>query len=236
MAEGIRAVEELLASPLRVTGVVMSDDLERTERGLALRQRMEARSVDLLRVSDREFESAADTEHPQGVLAIAEQPAVTLESVGPTGGTARYVILDGIQDPGNVGTLLRTAAALGVTATFALPGTADLWNAKVVRGAMGAHFRHPALNIDPATLGSFLAAHDVPLWVTAMDGVPVEQMAVPVRLALAMGNEGAGVSAALRAAADATISLPMAPGVESLNVAVAAGIALFALRPLAPAP
>lgn len=232
VAEGIRAVEELLASPLRITGVVSCDDLERTERGLALRHALEARGVTIARVSEREFVSAADTEHPQGVLAIAEQPELTVESIGAPPSEARYLVLDGIQDPGNVGTLLRTAAALGVTATFALPGTADLWNAKVVRGAMGAHFRHPALSIDPDALESFLGTHHIPLWGTAMDGASLDTVVAPPRLALAMGNEGAGLSERVRASATATISLPMAPGVESLNVAVAAGIALFALRPV----
>lgn len=232
VAEGIRAVEELLVSPLWITGVVSCDDLERTERGMALRQALEARGVDILRVSEREFASAADTEHPQGVLAIAEQPELSIDSLRAVPDQARYLVLDGIQDPGNVGTLLRTAAALGVTATFALPGTADLWNAKVVRGAMGAHFRHPALSIDPDALESFLAAHQIPLWGTAMDGASVDGLVPPSRLALAMGNEGAGLSERMRAASAASISLPMAPGVESLNVAVAAGIALFALRPV----
>ncbi len=230
VAEGVRTVEELLASTLVVTGAITCDLLDRTARGAALAERLHARGVDVIRVSEREFLTATDTEHPQGVLAIAEQPVFALESLALPP-VARLLVLDGIQDPGNVGTLLRTAAALGASATLVLPGTVDPWNAKVVRSAVGIQFRHHTIGCTEEELLAFLRGHGVPLWGAAPEGRPVGDLTPPARLALAVGNEGAGLKPAVRDACEGLVALPMAPGVESLNVAVAAGIALYALRP-----
>lgn len=232
VAEGIRTVEELLASPLRITGVLTCDLLDRTPRGATLAAQLHGRDVDVLRVSEREFLSAADTENPQGILAIAERPRHTLDALR-LGPTARLLVLDGVQDPGNAGTLLRTAAALGVAATISLPGTVDPWNAKVVRSAVGIQFRHVVIECDEPTLLAELKRERVPLWGADAGGTPVDGVVPPERLALVVGNEGAGLRSSLRDACTTLVALPMAPGVESLNVAVAAGIALFALRPRA---
>ncbi len=230
VAEGVRAVEELLASPLRITGALSCDLLDRTPRGAALAAQLMARDVDVVRVSEREFLSASDTEHPQGILAVAEQPQAALAGL-TLAATARLLVLDGIQDPGNVGTLLRTAAALGAAATLVLPGTVDPWNAKVVRSAVGIQFRHRTIGCTEEELVAFLSAHQVPLWGADARGEAVDAVRPPARLALVVGNEGAGLKPSVRDACAGLVALPMAPGVESLNVAVAAGIALFALRP-----
>ena len=230
VAEGVRTVEELLASPLGVRGVLASDTLEQTPRGAALLELIAARGVELLVVSAADFASAADTEQPQGVLAIAEQPETPLASL-TLATTARLLVLDGIQDPGNVGTLLRTAAALGCTATIVLPGTVDPWNAKVVRSAVGLQFTHRTVLCSVAELVAFLAAAKCELVGAAAEGTPVSAAKVPARLALAVGNEGQGLSDDLRAACTGLVAIPMAPGAESLNVAVAAGILLHTLRP-----
>lgn len=230
VAEGVRTVEELLASSLRIIAVLTCDLLDRTPRGAALAAQLHGRDVDVLRVSEREFLSASETEHPQGILAIAEQPVRTLATL-PLPPTARLLVLDGIQDPGNVGTLLRTAAALGCVATVVLPGTADPWNAKVVRSAVGMQFTHPTISSTEEECVSFLQSQGVPLWGADASGTAVGTGETPARLALVMGNEGAGLKPGLRAACDALTAIPMAHGAESLNVAVAAGILLYALRP-----
>lgn len=231
VAEGVRTVEALLASPLRIRGALTCDLLSRTPRGAALAAQLRARNIAVQAVSEREFLSASDTEHPQGVLAVAEQPVLALAqlAIAPT---ARLLVLDGIQDPGNVGSLLRTAAALGCAVTLALPGTADLWNAKVVRSAVGMQFRHPAVGCTEPDLLQFLEAQAVPLWGAAADGEPLGgTVEGPPGLAIAVGNEGAGLTPSLRAACRRLVSIPMVPGAESLNVAVAAGILLHVLRP-----
>ena len=228
VAEGVRAVEELLASELVVTGALVTAALSKTERGAALRAQLVVRGITCEEVSEDEFASAADTENPQGVLGVAEIPDVMLAVDQP--GAARILILDAIQDPGNVGTLIRTAAALGAF-VIALPGTADVWSAKSIRAAVGAQLRTPVVTMTAAETLAFLASAGFALWSTAADGEPITTVKPPPRLAIAMGNEGAGVSDVIRAASERVVSLPMASGVESLNVAVAAGITLFTLKP-----
>lgn len=236
VAEGIRTVEALLASPLRVRALLASPALEATPRGAAVHAAAVARGIPVEVVDEAAFASAADTEAPQGVLAVADLPRHTLGA--PPGAGARYLILDGVQDPGNAGTCIRTAAALGVTATVALPGTVDLWNAKVVRSAMGALFHHPVLALAWGEVAPFLAAHGIPCWAADGGGVPVETLAGTLAagpLALVVGNEGAGLSAEVERGVPSRVAIRIAPAVESLNVAVATGILLHALRAPLPA-
>jgi RNA methyltransferase, TrmH family len=230
VVEGIRGVEELLRSPLEIVGILSAPQLSESPRGEALRGSAIARAILLSDVTDREFASAAQTESPQGVLAIARSPRHSLAEL-PDKGTLRLLVLDAVQDPGNVGTIVRTAAALGVNATIALPGTVDLWNAKVVRSAMGSHFHHPAFHASWEELKAFCASGNVPLWGADGGGRTVGSVPAPSRLALAVGNEGNGLSAQVRSFASEVVSLPIAFDVESLNVAVAAGILLYQLRP-----
>ena len=227
VSEGIRTVEELVRSPLRVVGALASPRLAETERGRALRDELARRAVRMAEVTEHEFESASDTDTPQGVLAVAEVPERSLSAVDPVG---IVLLLDGVQDPGNTGTILRTAAALGASATVALPGTVDLWNAKVVRSAMGAHFRHPAFHANWDDASRFLRERRIPLWAADAAGEPLGELRAPSPVALAVGNEGAGLGADVRGAAERFVSLPISSEVESLNVAVAAGILLYELR------
>ena len=230
MVEGVRAAEELVKSSLHIVGALISPQLASSPRSQNLRTSLAARAIDIADVTTAEFESAAETETPQGILLIASTPERALDHFAASD-PSRFLILDGVQDPGNVGTLVRTAAALGTTATVALPGTVDLWNAKVVRSAMGAHFLHPALHCTWDELQLFLDTAHIPLWGSAADGTRADHSSPPTRLALAVGNEGAGLSPHVRDAAERVVSLPLASSVESLNVAVAAGILLYELRP-----
>jgi TrmH family RNA methyltransferase len=228
VVEGVRAVEELLRSPLSVAGVLVGSQLSDVPRGAALLELVRARQLPTDEVPEREFHTAAETESPQGILAIVAVPKRGLDDI-PVAGALRLVVLDAVQDPGNVGTIVRTAAALGATATVALPGTVDLWNAKVVRSAMGAHFHHLAFHCTWDGLESFLSGQSIPLWAAEKSGVPLGQLSKPTRIALAVGNEGSGLSDHIRDKAEQTVSLPIAPEVESLNVAVATGILLYEL-------
>jgi len=228
VVEGIRAVEELLRSSLSITGLLVAPKLIDSPRGVALVDAARSRGLDLAEVDEKEFRSAAETESPQGIIAIAQIPSRSFETLDAAG-PLRLLLLDAVQDPGNVGTIIRTAAALGASATIALPGTVDVWNAKVVRSAMGAHFHHPAFHASWQDAESFLTRMSIPLWAADADGEPLGN-AAPPRVALAVGNEGSGLSAQVRAAAERVVSLPLSSMVESLNVAVATGILLHELR------
>jgi TrmH family RNA methyltransferase len=229
VVEGVRAMEELLKAPLSVRGILSGPQLADAPRGKALLDAIAASRIEHSVVSEAEFRSAAETESPQGVLAIAEIPQRSLDALSGAK-KLRLVVLDAIQDPGNVGTIVRTAAALGADATVALPGTVDLWNAKVVRSAMGAHFHHIAFHATTEQLFAFLDSESITLWAADSAGTPVAEVEAPDRLALAVGNEGGGLSSSVRERASATVSLPIASTVESLNVAVATGILLYQLR------
>jgi RNA methyltransferase, TrmH family len=163
VAEGVRAVHELLRSPIKPVGVLVGPQLLEAPRGEALRQELDDSGVVVEAIDARDFHTAAETESPQGVLAIAPVPERSLDAIGAADGL-RLLVLDALQDPGNVGTIVRTAAALGVSATVALPGTVDLWNAKVVRSAMGALFHHPCLAATWSDVDAFCARTGTPLW------------------------------------------------------------------------
>ena len=228
-AEGVRAVEELLRSALTVRGVLVAPQLAGAPRGAALLSMLRTTGVELAEIPPLDFASAAETESPQGVLAIAEIPERTLATL-PVDDRARIVVLDAVQDPGNVGTILRTAAALGATAALSLPGTVDLWNAKVVRSAMGASFHFPVLSTTWEELDLFRQQHGVFLWGADAAGIALDTLHPPPRLALVVGNEGAGLSPEARGRIDTLAALPIGSIVESLNVAVATGIFLYQLR------
>jgi TrmH family RNA methyltransferase len=229
VAEGVRSVEELLRSHLAVRGVLVAPQLADAPRGRALRKTLDESGIEVTEVSEKDFRSAAETESPQGVMAIGEVPERLVDTLD-VAGVCRLIVLDGVQDPGNAGTIVRTAAALGATATIALPGTVDLWNPKVIRSSMGAQFQHPAFHAGIDDLLSFLQRKQIELWATDASGSALEKAGAPTRLAIAVGNEGSGLSPAIRARAQRTISLPIAGNVESLNVAVATGIILYQLR------
>ena len=228
VAEGVRAVEELARSSVVVRGALTAPQLDETPRGAALVAQLAARGIAIEHVDHHEFASAAETESPQGILAIAEVPDRSLASLADRA-SLRILVLDAVQDPGNVGTIVRTAAALGADATVALPGTVDLWNAKVVRSGMGAHFHHLCLAGTWDDLDAFRRARPLDVWAADAAGEPLSRAGASARMALVVGNEGAGLSPAARDRANKLVAIPMTQPVDSLNVAVAAGILLHEL-------
>jgi RNA methyltransferase, TrmH family len=231
VAEGVRTVEELLRSPLEVRGALIGPPHGDEERRTALIDAIRHRGIVMEEVGTGEFDSAADTDAPQGILAIGVVPERTLARLPMQGSEPlRLLILDALQDPGNVGTIVRTAAAFGVSATICLPGTVDLWNAKVVRSAVGAQFHHSCLVSTWDELDSFRRERPFAIWAADASGDSIDGVRPPSRLALVVGNEGAGLSAPSRARAERLVALPLSAMVESLNVAVAAGILLYELR------
>jgi RNA methyltransferase, TrmH family len=225
--EGVRVVEDLLASSLGVRLMVAASTLEDTARGRALLETAERRGVRVCRVPEQELLGYADTQTPQGVIAVAEMPSATLDDLGLAAGRAVVLVLDGVQDPGNFGTLVRTAEALGASAVLALPGTVDPWNPKAVRSAAGSSFRLPLVAAAWSEAEPWLRAHGFGIIAAAMDGEPLG--VASERVALVVGNEGSGVSGDTRAVADRVVAIPLRGRAESLNVSAAAAILLFEL-------
>lgn len=231
LAEGVRLVEEALAARVRVRAAALAPALEATPRGQALASALRQRSERVEQRGDRELASLAATDHPQGVIAVIEPPRWQLDDLRLDVRSV-VVVLDAVQDPGNVGTMVRTAWALGAAGLLALPGTAELTNPKVLRATMGGFFRLPAIAVSLEDATEWLRQQRARIWVSAGDGDLVTTAPRPPRppdrpLALVVGNEGAGVRDELRAAAERRIAIPLRPGAESLNVAVAAGILLY---------
>ncbi len=228
LAEGVRLVEAALDAGMVLRGAAVSSTLEGTMRGKALKARLVERGVSIEELAPAELDAIADTEHPQGVVAVIVPRAWTLDEIALSGRSA-VLVLDAVQDPGNVGTMLRTALGLGAAGVVALKGTAELTNPKVLRGSMGAAFRLPCVMTDEAALLEWTREKRVGLWVGAADGMPLGHgragRSEPV--AIVVGNEGAGVGAGLAAAAARRVAIPLRSGAESLNVAVAAGILLY---------
>ena len=162
---------------------------------------------------------------PQGVLAACALPALTAPDTLPAG---RYVVLDGVQDPGNVGAVLRTADAFGCTGALLLPGCADPYSLKTLRASMGAVFRLPVYAVDTEQLPGLLAAAGLPLYGTALrhDTVDVRRCDLR-RCALVIGSEGQGVSDEVLSLCRETLRIPMNPHCESLNAAAAAAVLLW---------
>jgi RNA methyltransferase, TrmH family len=230
LAEGVRLVEEALASSIPIRGVAASPGLESTTRGKALKAALTEGGIKIEQVNDTDLEALANTEHPQGIVAVIAPKSWNLTDIR-LGPGSTVLVLDGVQDPGNVGTILRTALALGAAGVVALKGTAELNNPKVIRGAMGASFSLAAVAATADELIDWARLQRAEIWLADRSGQTVEQLrqqsATRPPMALVLGNEGAGAGAPLEAAADRRVAIPLVGQVESLNVAVAAGILLY---------
>ena len=220
VAEGLRLVEELLASGLPISELFVTEGFPVDEMLPAGTATLLPEGGEVIGVTGELMAAMADTVTPQGVLAVLPIPEL------PAAGGPRFVLIpDQVRDPGNLGTMLRTAWAAGVTQVLLPPGTVDPTNPKVVRAGMGAHFHLSIRTVGWDAIGSAVACDDV--WL-AEAGRGQAYHAVDWRgdVALIIGGEAAGAGGEARDAA-ACVQIPMRRGVESLNAAVAAGILLF---------
>lgn len=230
-------VAEGLAAGLR-WGDVFYDPRRAEGAGWAdLLPRLQAAGARLIRVAEHVLAALAEAESPQGLVAVAQVPPAL---AGPEAlvalGTARVVACGGLQDPANVGAVLRSAWAFGVGAYVLPPGTADPFHPRALRASAGAALHLPRLEAElPAALQALGAAGYLRLGLDPHQGVPPEAVAGAPRVVLVVGAEGAGLAPAVRGHLDGLVRIPMRPGVESLNAAVAAGIALYVLSREAPA-
>ena len=217
--EGARLIDDALAANITPEWVICAPRL--LPRATATLRCLQARHIEVIDVSAAVLKVCSETETPQGLIAVIKQPQLDWPRAPHL-----IVIADGLRDPGNLGTLLRSSAAAGVSGVLLAPETVEAFNPKVVRGAMGAHFRLPILAAEWAAIADrvrglnvYLAEADDARAYTAIDWTPPA--------ALIVGGEAEGTSAAAAKLAAARISIPLARGVESLNAAVAASVILF---------
>lgn len=226
LIEGVRLVEEALAAGVAPELVLADEEsLGRTVRGLALLERLR-HLPGYFRVTPRALKAAAETVTPQGVVAAVPFP----EPPPAAGAAAIALVVDGIQDPGNVGTILRTAEAAGARPVLLAPGTVDPFSPKVVRAAMGAHFCLPLVAGPWDTIGPYLQGRAV--WLADVGaGVPYYEIDWSLPSAVIIGSEARGASAQAEKMATGRLTIPMVGRAESLNAAIATGVILFeALR------
>jgi TrmH family RNA methyltransferase len=223
LAEGPHVVEDALHTHADVKAVFAShESVERPEIAALLTRAAGADATTYV-VTGRELLSICDTDTPQGIVAVVGTPE---EPANPFAAPGLWLVLDEVQDPGNVGTLLRAAEAFGARGAMASAGTADLWSGKVVRSAQGSHFRLELMSATPERLDALKAAGGE-LWAAATDGESVYAAPSPPALcALALGNEVRGVSESLGTRAARRVGVPQRGRADSLNVAMAGSVLL----------
>ena len=216
--EGDHLLEEALRSGMVLTTVFVSERRTVPE--------MVPRGVETLRVSEEVFESVVETRSPQGVAALMVPPVFEIEDL--LQGTPLILVAVGLQDPGNLGTLVRSAEAFGVAGVLTTPGTVSAWNQKALRASVGSVFRVPVVGASADEVEG-LKGRGVRLLaaVGAGDAVAAQDVDFGGGCAVMIGNEGAGLGAEWIAMADGLVTIPCPGPVESLNAAVAGSLLLY---------
>ena len=218
--EGIRLAREVVAAQLPVSQVLHTNRLD--ERGQKLINDMAQLGAKIMTVSDHVMAACSNTKSPPGLLAIVPFPILPVPKR-----LTLTLVADQLTNPGNLGTLLRTALAAGVEAVFLTEGTVDPYNPKVVRGAMGAHFHLPIEIIQSSSSMPERLA-DLNVWLAeAGEGQPYHEIEWRQPVALVIGSETHGPQPSIRSFASGQVNIPMMGKSESLNAAVAAAVILF---------
>jgi RNA methyltransferase, TrmH family len=230
--EGPHLIGEALRSGLTFEACLASPAGEKHLPSLATANNGSTR---ILRTTERLFDGVAATEHPQGIAALVRPRESSFDNI-LRGDIPMVVVLAGVQDPGNVGTAVRSAEAFGATGLAATRGTADPWSSKALRASAGSALRLPLLRgMAPAVLTAQLRVAGLTILAATSRRTPRDENAIPLlsaeqlrsACAIFIGSEGAGLSPEILRTADALIVVPMAAGVESLNAGVAASVILY---------
>lgn len=220
LVEGFHLVEEALKQEDVVLELIVSESVE-------IPPRLDYGAVSVTTVTEEIAEQLSDTEAPQGIFAVCRQ--VEME---PSLKKARsFLMIDAAQDPGNLGTMIRTADAAGVDAVIVGHGSVDVFNPKVLRSAQGSHFHLPIIRGELTQWIEKLCANHIPVYGTALEnGQAYTEILPSGQFGLIVGNEGNGVNKEILAHTTANLYIPIYGKSESLNVAVAAGILLYYLK------
>ena len=221
VCEGVRLVEEALSAGWPARLLLYTKELN--ERGQAVVDAYASQGVEVEQVAPHVMRAASETETPQGILAVLAMQAL------PIPARLDYVLIaDSVHDPGNLGMILRTATAAGVNALLVPPGTVDPYSSKVLRSAMGAHFRLPLRVLSWQEISDLLKDAGLRVYLAASgQGEAYTQTDFRQPLALILGSEAMGVGSQAYTLADAHVHIPMPGQSESLNVAAAAAVLMF---------
>lgn len=220
--EGDHLLEEALRSGMVLKTVFVSERREVP--------RVVPRGVEVLRLTEDVFGSVVETQSPQGVAALLVPPVRVLEDVMGGSGAALILIAAGLQDPGNLGTLVRSAEAFGASGVLTTAGTVSAWNQKALRASVGSVFRVPVVAVDASEIGALKQRGVRLIAAVGADDfgvVAALEMDFTSACALMIGNEGAGLAAEWMELADARVTIPCPGAVESLNAAVAGSLLLY---------
>lgn len=219
--EGIHLVQEALRSGIKLDTVFIANDKLRLLGDLNI-----PGEVEILSLPQVILDTAVSTESPQALAALAHRPVWRPASLLEP--RALILVLDGIQDPGNLGTLLRSAEAFGASGVVSLPGTVNAWNPKAMRASAGSIFRLPVLELRPTECFEMLRSATVrTLAAMAHDARPVNSIDLSSSTAFVIGSEGSGLTSEVASLCDERITIPCPGPVESLNAAVAASVILY---------
>lgn len=218
IVEGIRFVEEALKSDFEIECVIINEKLQEKVRPIVKKD-----SIKVLIVPQSIFDSICSTEKPQGIACVVKN-----KKLKPNLDSGFYVLLDKVQDPGNVGTIIRTANAAGASGVIATKGTVDLYNDKTLRATMGSIFKIPIIIDDDFSFVMQLKNNDFKLISSSLDtDTNFYSLNLRNKVIIAVGNEGNGISDSIYNISDYKVKVPMPGNAESLNVSVAAGIMMF---------
>jgi RNA methyltransferase, TrmH family len=222
IVEGFHLVEEALKQGEQILEIIVSDQV-------GLPPRWDVNSTPVTLVTEEISKLLTETETPQGIYAICRVPSKNSEILAEEGKT--FLLIDAAQDPGNLGTMIRTADAAGIDAVIVGHGSVDIYNSKVLRSAQGSHFHLPIIRDNLHEWIKKLTEKNIPVYGTALEGASAyTDISSRESFALIVGNEGNGVAKDLLLSTTANLYIPIFGKSESLNVAVATGILLYYLK------
>lgn len=227
LIEGAKMLSEAVSSGVEVDSVFVTEVAYSENKDL-----IDSIGIKKLYVvTDNVLSKLSEWKTPQGIVAVVNKPKWNEDDFFKRD-KLFSLVLDGVSDPGNIGTIIRTSEAAGINCIFTTQGTADCYQSKALRASMGSIFRIPVFeNFEKCGIIYRLASNGIKTLTTSLNGNDVKDFSVDFKkLAVVLGNEGAGVSDEFIKSADALVRLPMEGKVESLNVAVCAGIIMYMLK------
>jgi TrmH family RNA methyltransferase len=227
LVEGQKIIEMALAAGAEIREVFFTNRFAAAQERKELLTLLSEKTAGMYKVADHAFAKLSGTATPQGVAAVVSYPALSLEKL-PTAAVPLYVVLDGVRDPGNVGTVIRTADAAGSDAVILLEGTCDALSPKVVRATAGSIFNIPLALASVGQLLEWRKRSGIVIAVASADAAQsVFDTELTGSIAVVFGNEGSGVRKELRDSANLLVKIPLYGKAESLNVASSAAICLY---------